>query len=573
MGLKFNPLTSTFDLVGSGGGSAFFAGEVATYADLPLDGTAALNSRWLVRNSSGTWPFPNYRQGGIYIRTSIVGASRDNDYTLADTKLPDVFADSAFLLYDNSDSTRNLQLDLGSISTGTVRTLTAPNASGRIQIEGQPIGNTTPAAGTFTTLTANNGTLTASAPVLDLSQTWNGEAVFDASISGTTMTVTSVASGTIRAGMILTSAGTITSGTTITALGTGSGGTGTYTVSASQTRASATITGRVPFSAAEINITNTASAGNSGTTPTSRFLDINLGGTTIFSVRRTSAVNTTCFSTSFTAGSALSALRVEINSSGISLGSATPITWRNNADATLGATSVQLLRDGADDVLALQRTTNAQTFNIYNTFTSTTNHERGFLKWSSNVFQIGTEKGSGGGTARNLEFQTDGVTRLTFTSTGQIQTRQGLVFQYYSATSSSHSANLQATGDGVLRLTNNGNTDFNRLQFGGTTSSFPALKRSGATLQVRLADDSAFGDLSCGALTLNGNLDASTRDIVTDTTTGTKIGTGTTQKLGFFNATPVVQQAAVADATDAATTQDRLNDLLARLRTLGLIAT
>jgi hypothetical protein len=221
----------------------------------------------------------------------------------------------------------------------------------------------------------------------------------------------------------------------------------------------------------------------------------------------------------------------------------------------------------------LQRTTNAQTFNIYNTFTSTTNHERGFLKWSSNVFQIGTEKGSGGGTTRAMEFQTDGVTRLTFTSTGQIQTRQGLVFQYYSATSSSHSANLQATGDGVLRLTNNGNTDFNRLQFGGTTSSFPALKRSGATLQVRLADDSAFGDLSCGALTLNGNLDASTRDIVTDTTTGTKIGTGTTQKLGFFNATPVVQQAAVADATDAATTQDRLNDLLARLRTLGLIAT
>jgi len=134
MGVRLNPLSGNFDFTGSGGGggSAFFAGEVATYADLPLDGTAALNSRWLVRNSSGTWPFPNYRQGGIYIRTSIIGSSRDNDYTLADTKLPDVFADSAFLLYDNSDSTRNLQFDLGSISTGTTRTLTAPNASGVI---------------------------------------------------------------------------------------------------------------------------------------------------------------------------------------------------------------------------------------------------------------------------------------------------------------------------------------------------------------------------------------------------------------------------------------------------------
>ena len=132
MAWTFNPFSGTFDQKGSGGGgSAFFAGEVATYADLPLDGTAALNSRWLVRNSSGTWPFPNYRQGGIYIRTSTVGSSRDNDYTLADTKLPDVFADSAFLLYDNGDSTRNLQFDLGSIATGTTSTLTVP-ASGTI---------------------------------------------------------------------------------------------------------------------------------------------------------------------------------------------------------------------------------------------------------------------------------------------------------------------------------------------------------------------------------------------------------------------------------------------------------
>lgn len=31
------------------------------------------------------------------------------------------------------------------------------------------------------------------------------------------------------------------------------------------------------------------------------------------------------------------------------------------------------------------------------------------------------------------------------------------------------------------------------LQFGGTTSSFPALKRSGTILQHRLADDSDYG--------------------------------------------------------------------------------
>jgi hypothetical protein len=62
-------------------------------------------------------------------------------------------------------------------------------------------------------------------------------------------------------------------------------------------------------------------------------------------------------------------------------------------------------------------------------------------------------------------------------------------------------------------------------------------------------------------------------NITVGATTGTKIGTATTQKLGFYNATPVVQPAAVADATDAATVITQLNDLLAKLRTLGIIAT
>jgi hypothetical protein len=62
-------------------------------------------------------------------------------------------------------------------------------------------------------------------------------------------------------------------------------------------------------------------------------------------------------------------------------------------------------------------------------------------------------------------------------------------------------------------------------------------------------------------------------NITVGTTTGTKIGTATTQKLGFYNATPVVQPAAVADATDEATAITQLNDLLAKLRTLGIIAT
>jgi hypothetical protein len=353
-------------------------------------------------------------------------------------------------------------LGLGTSANVTFGSVTAGS------IQNTPIGNTTPAAGSFTTLAANNGTLTASAPVLDLAQTWNN--------------------------------------------------------------AAATFTG-IRFS-----VTNTASL---GTGINSRLFEINLDGSPIYRFQRSSSTPCLFFGASDSGiGTASTFLSIFANggamaqfnsgSGGIQIRSDATYAWSNSTTVS-NATDLVLARDAADS-LAQRRTTNPQTFNIYNTFTSTTNHERGFLKWSSNVFQIGTEKGSGGGTARALEFQTDGVTRLIVSTTGLIQ-------------------------------------------IGGASSAHVALKRNSNTLQIRTADDLGFGGLLCGALTLHGNLDASTRNIVTDTTTGTKIGTATTQKIGFFNATPAVQPAAVADATDAASTQARLNDLLARLRTLGLIAT
>jgi hypothetical protein len=70
-------------------------------------------------------------------------------------------------------------------------------------------------------------------------------ATFTGSIATTTLTVTAVAAGTIAVGQVLTGAN-VTPGTTITALGTGTGGAGTYTITPSQTAASATITSILP---------------------------------------------------------------------------------------------------------------------------------------------------------------------------------------------------------------------------------------------------------------------------------------------------------------------------------------
>ena len=73
---------------------------------------------------------------------------------------------------------------------------------------------------------------------------------FTGSILGTTLTVTAVNSGVIQAGMSLAGVG-MSANTGITALGTGTGGTGTYTVSASQTMASGTVTGELRVRAAQ----------------------------------------------------------------------------------------------------------------------------------------------------------------------------------------------------------------------------------------------------------------------------------------------------------------------------------
>lgn len=57
---------------------------------------------------------------------------------------------------------------------------------------------------------------------------------------------------------------------------------------------------------------------------------------------------------------------------------------------------------------------------------------------------------------------------------------------------------INSGADGVLNLENNAASDFTRLNFGGVTSSFPAIGKSGTVLTVQLADGSAGGTLSAG---------------------------------------------------------------------------
>ena len=91
-----------------------------------------------------------------------------------------------------------------------------------------------------------------------------GTASFTGTISGTTLTVTSMASGAIGVGQTISGTG-VTGGTTITALVSGTGQTGTYTVSASQTVSTPTLIGATVSSTIVSNINSTTVTGNAAT--------------------------------------------------------------------------------------------------------------------------------------------------------------------------------------------------------------------------------------------------------------------------------------------------------------------
>jgi hypothetical protein len=71
------------------------------------------------------------------------------------------------------------------------------------------------------------------------------------------------------------------------------------------------------------------------------------------------------------------------------------------------------------------------------------------------------------------------------------------------------------------------------------------------TDEILISDGGVAKRISIANLMAAGRTIPDNANIVLGTVNGTKIGTATTQKLGFFNATPVVQQTDTADLKDA----------------------
>lgn len=178
------------------------------------------------------------------------------------------------------------------------------------------------------------------------------------------------------------------------------------------------------FTAIKMNVTDTNSAAGS------LLMDLQVGGVSQFNVSKAGELKKG--SVALLSYGVVDAFTVEVPNSAFRAGGAVHKICVSNdgvllnvlgfsASSTPSRTTspdIILTRDAAN-TLAQRNGVNAQAFNLYNTYTDASNYERGFMRFVSNVLQIGTEK-LGTGTARALVFQTGGTTRMTVGAAGGI---------------------------------------------------------------------------------------------------------------------------------------------------------
>jgi hypothetical protein len=191
--------------------------------------------------------------------------------------------------------------------------------------------------------------------------------------------------------------------------------------------------GATTFTAIKMNVTNTASAAGS------LLMDLQVGGVSRFLVGRSgdlqlpngsfiraagvqpnsgiriggNGFNDPALAVQWVNGAsvALSTGRYLAGNSWLGLNSSSVFGWTGTTDIGLGAATLDtiLTRDAAN-TLGQRNGVNAQTFNLYNTYTDASNYERGVFDFTSvaNQLTIGTTK-AGTGATRIVRFVVGGT--------------------------------------------------------------------------------------------------------------------------------------------------------------------
>jgi hypothetical protein len=161
-------------------------------------------------------------------------------------------------------------------------------------------------------------------------------------------------------------------------------------------------------SAIDVNLTNTASGASS------KFLDLRFASTSVFSIMRNGNI-VAPGAIQINTGAGGDFFRAQIGSGTMRVLSASEggYQWGDASNSSLA------LVDDAADVLAQRRSTNAQTYRWYRTYTNSTNYERGALQTGSGYIEMAAQS-QGTGTA-NLDI------RLTPAGTGVARSAASLL--------------------------------------------------------------------------------------------------------------------------------------------------
>ena len=156
--------------------------------------------------------------------------------------------------------------------------------------------------------------------------------------------------------------------------------------------------------------------------------------------------------------------------------------------------------------LFLRNAANAMRMELYGTYTDASNYRRLYISsTTAGAFTLGVE-GLGTGASGNTLTIANAVTfggsitgAQIITNTNGFQTPIG--GNGYAFNSGGY---FICSSNGVFKFSNWADNDFGRLQLGGTTSSFPSIKRNGTAINFRLADDSADAPITTEAITASG---------------------------------------------------------------------
>lgn len=452
------------------------------------------------------------------VSLSINGATIGSN-ALAVTGTSALGAVSAAALTATSFNGNTFTTGTGVLTLGAGKTLTASNTLAFTGTDGSSVafgaGGTvlySGGAGFVSSLTgtANQITVSAATGAVTLS-------LPSAVIAPGTFAATSVAVGgaTIGANALAVTGTTLLDSGTLTADANGLSVIQTWTNGATYT------------GALKVNVTNTSS------NAASLLFDLQVGGSSMLKqVASTGAltINGNVTGGSYTAGSGNSFGWT--SRSGITSPANAQVQIANNAGTNsfiltaAGATATPAIQLGATDVDTTAAMI-AQTLRTQGALTGGTTNQAGV----DFTVAVSPGKGTGAGGSFIVQTASAGSTgstpnsltaRLTIngaglaTFTGGVTNSNGAINSPvfvattnatgYRFASGGNFGSIGAQSDGVFTFQVSALGDFGRLQLGGTTSSFPAIKRSAAALAFRLADDSADAAITAGAATLSSTL-------------------------------------------------------------------